>query len=209
MSKVTITAEVELKKAQIGIAADTIQAVNKAADKICKLLPPSRKHQLASSVKEFSESLVHYSYDLGDYVIQWQNHYKGEYGEFEMCYRNGKVIGDGDTVFLRRSEDLRGQSYDRHTHSNVLSSPFVVGHNDVIGGEKRFRTDFTYDSKRLTIEQIRLFVQDVKSGKIVEKLKTAIAVAEAKEAAEVQLYKKMLADRKQEEKDLIADLKVC
>lgn len=207
MTKVTITADVELKTAQIGIAADTIQAVNKAADKICKLLPPSRKHQLASSVKEFSESLVHYSYDLGDYVIQWQNHYKGEYSEFETCHRDEKLIGDGDAVFLRRKEDLR--TYDKSVHTNVLSSPFIVGHFHLLGGQKQFIRCFAYQSNGLTIEQIRLFVQDVKSGKIVEKLKTAIALAEAKEAAEVQLYKKMLADRKQEEKDLIADLKVC
>jgi len=207
MSKVTITADVELKTAQISIAAETIQAVNKAADKICKLLPPSRKHQLAASVKEFKESLIHYSYDLGDYIIQWQKYYKGEYSEFEMCYRDEKVIGDGETVFLRRKEDLR--TYEKSIHTNVFSSPFMVGHFHLLRGQKSFYRSFSYQSNGLTIEQIRQFVQDVKSGKIVEKLKTAIALAEAKEAAEVQLYKKMLADRKKEEKDLISDLKVC
>jgi len=197
MSKVTITADVELKIANIGIASETIQAVNKAADKICELLPPSRKHQLADSVKEFQGILIHYTYDLGDYIIQWQKQYKGEYSEFEKCHRDGNVIGEGDAVFLRRKEDLR--TYDKSVHTNVFSSPFMIGHFHVL----------RYQSNGLTIEQIRQFVQDVKSGKIVEKLKTAIAVAEAKEAAEVQLYKKMLADRQQEEKDLIADLKVC
>ena len=207
MSEITIAANVNLKTAQINISAETLQAVNKAADKICKLLPPSREHQLAFNVKEFSESIIHYSYDLGDYIIQWQKKYKGEYGDFESCHREGQLIEDGNTVFLRRKEDVK--TYDRTGCSNTLSSPFIVGHFHMLAKERRFLNCFTYCSNSISIEQIRQFVQDVKSGKIVEKLNMAIALAEAKEAAEVQLYEKMLADRQNEEKDIIADLKVC
>jgi len=206
-----ITAEVELRTTSFKVANETIKAVNKAADKIAKLMPPRRKHKL--SHLDYNYQAIHHAYrfKLGDKDLVLQNTggcreghalyqiIDAPIGEYRLPLSNVRFMVNS---FPYLSIEHEGSNTDWPTHK-TLTSPFV----EAIPENKEIRARQWYDAAHLTIDEIRIFVSMVQSGQLVTEVKTAIALAEAKEEAEVKLFNKMKKDREAEERALINALK--
>jgi hypothetical protein len=147
-------------------------------------MPAVRDHKLKDKDVNFDGVKIHRGYKIpangGAYFIGYDR-------------RLGVVLGilyGHDTtcqVFLGSKEKIDPDEVESWVH--------VYTANDDNCG-------FNHDKIAIPVAVAKQFAHDVKSGWLANEVKKAIALAEAKEAAEVKLFKQ----QREEEEDLVADL---
>jgi hypothetical protein len=109
------------------------------------------------------------------------------------------------SVYLHREYKILG--YDIHWgNSGYRPGDHVYLSMAGISYSSLSTCEASYDNSSLTINHVRGFVRDIKSGKLVAELKKQIALAEAKEEAEVKLFRKMRQANDREQAAMILDL---